>query len=453
MAFDHTGLFTVLGKYIKLINTMNGYVSALESGKDAIFTVLEGEDLEDYYTTLPGLTTGFQSNVNSWINSLINECKRVIVDRDYVLEQLVLNSSDVTTVLNTIYDYMKTNNYSLKPSVVSIGGSDVDKNRFLITRPSPYDTINAVGNVFVTRTLDGVSAPSSVVSAHLRYNGIESQLAKSTTVYARVTSPPTSSSSKGTVELFSTGPVTGPYQLQEEEPGSGPSLSDVEGANLVGSNWNFTTFTSHNPDNWTMSSGTAGTDWTYVGGDGGLDIKTDGIYCKRQLTGLSNHRTYLVAAYVIGEDAGAEADVVVDIEVQNNTGTTTYASGTTGNIVTAYTPALGVYEYSNGGLAYCFLNTTDDINLNNLYVKVTCSTLSSGSAYIKKVVCAPVTYYNGLGFAYWNPGNYTFNFEKDYGSIAVSNNNAGVFQTFFRQALNVQMPTNDTNTVNDALAT
>lgn len=465
MAFDHTGLFTVIGKYIKWINTLDGYIDALESSKDAVFTVLEAEDLEDLYIGLPTLTTSWQSSLNSWISSLISEVGKVLVDRDYVIEQLVLNATDVTTVLNAIYNYMVDNSYSFKPSVVSIGGSDVHLKNFFITDAVTNLYSNFYGICMVTRRLDGANAPSSVVTAHQRYNQIESQLAKSTTVYARITTEP-SADTRGTVELFSKAPITTPYVLQEEEPGNGPSLSDMESDNII-SNFDFSTFVSDTPTSWTMGGGVETTDWeqttAYSDMPATLQINTVDVTLKQQVT-LSRYNMYCAAVYAQNYTSDdSESTIDYKIEFVNSAGTalttqdTVTASGITGLDSSNDNPETypGIFR-----VAYAFFSPKDTTDLDNIYVQVKVTDLSDDGgggaapvARIYKVVCAPVTYYNGLGWTYWNPAINVFNSLSDTGSFAIANNDAGVFQSYFRKAHNVQMPTNDSNTVNDALAT
>lgn len=461
MAFDHTGLFTVIGKYIKWINTLDGYIDALETSKDAVFTVLEAEDLEDLYIGLPTLTTSWQSSLNSWISSLISEVGKVLVDRDYVIEQLVLNATDVTTVLNTIYDYMVDNSYSFKPSVVSIGGSDTPVG-VLDIAASPSEG----GQVYIVRRLDGVNAPSSVVTAHQRYNQVESQLAKSTTVYARITTEP-DADTRGSVELFSKAPITTPYVLQEEEPGNGPSLSDAETDNLL-TNFDFSTYVSDTPTGWTFSGGVETTDWEMTtGGVVGtqLRILSQDVILKQQVTSLERYTMYMAAVYAQNFTADGTASTAnVTIEFTNSAGTAlttqdTYAAdsldGTDSDGSDLETTVPTAFD-----VAYAFFAPKETTDLDNVYVTITATDFATDGmgggtpdVFIYKAICVPVTYYNGLGWVYWNPAFTNFDSLKDTGSIAVANNDAGVFQSYFRKAHNVQMPTNDSNTVNDALAT
>lgn len=163
MALDLTDLHTVLGKYVKAINTWNGYLAALSTAKGDIFTVLEAEDLEDLYVDLPSQFTGFQDAVSSWISTLISEVEDVLTDEAYVLEELPIYATDVTSVLNAIFDKMEDDSATIESSVVTLGGQDIDVQSAAV---SPSTAATIIGQLYASRRLDGVNDPSSLVTAH-----------------------------------------------------------------------------------------------------------------------------------------------------------------------------------------------------------------------------------------------------------------------------------------------
>lgn len=455
MALVTTDLLTVIGKYVKAINTWNGYLTALSTAKGEIFTVLEAEDLEDLYVDIPSQFEGFQSAVSSWISTLIGEVEDLLVDEEYVLENLPISSTGVTDVLNAIYDQMVDEADTIKSSVVSIGGSDTDQTHFIFTQAGLSMTSSP--RVFVTRTLDGVNNPSSLVTAHTRYNNVESQLAKTCTVYAKVIS---SGVGAENLQLFASSPFEASYTGDAESPGVGPTISNAEASNLISSNYDFTEWSSDNPTDWTLAGGSAGTAWEDFSstGDGPLRINTAGVTLKRQLPDLTRRTMYFIGAHVqmVGDVGGNQGDFKLRIEnvdggtVHKSFGTTVIsdADGVTGDL----------YNY-----VYGFYSPSDTVNLNDIYFCLEYDAEDSADDYCKifKIVVVPVTYYNGLGFACWNP--YAENTSHasttspilvdDYGSLAVSNSNAGVFQTFFRKAFDIQLPTADSPTISDTLAT
>lgn len=461
MALDSTGLFTVIGKYVKAINTWNGYITTLETQKDDIYTVLDAEDLQDLYVDLPSQFLGFKSAVASWISSLIGEVEDILLDEDYVTDELPIFQRDVTTVLNAIYDYMVDNSLTIKSSVVSIGGSDADTGSAQILSGSASAYLSKP-RIFVTRTLDGLTAPSDSVAAHTRYNNIEGQLSMSCTLKAKCIS---SSEGAETMQIFSELDAEAPYSTSPESPGNGPTITNIEASNIVPNNYDFSAFSGDNPTGWIMSSGSAGTDWQDESGteDGPLGMKTAGVYCKQQLTGLTRRQMYFVGAfYKVGGDNGETATTKLRLEnstgvtVHKNLGSQTY---TVGNGFSA--DDLNYYQFG-------FYSPSDTVNLNDIYVAFEHDAESDAtiSTVLKKIVVAPVSaYYNGLGVVFWNGLSATEAatyadtsirspiLVNEYGSLAISNSNAGVFQTFFRRAFGIQLPTADSPTIADSLAT
>jgi hypothetical protein len=453
MALVLNDLFTVVGKYVKTINTWNGYLTALSTAKGEIFTVLEAEDLEDLYVDIPSQFTGFQSAVSSWISSLIGEVEDLLVDETYILENLPIFTSDVTSVLNAIFDQMIVDEDTIESSVVTLGGSDTDQAKFVATT---YAAGTAGGpSVFVTRTLDGVNDPSSLVSAHTSYNNVEGQLSKSGDVFAKVTS---SSLGAEVLQIFADSPFEASYTGDAESAGNGPSITNAEATNLIASNYDFSSWSVNNPTNWTLAGGSAGTAWVDNSGTGAgpLRINTAGVTLKQLLT-LTRRTMYLIAAQVRTMPATPGNSTNWKLRIENVDGGTEHKSFGTKAVPDFVSDGSDVYNY-----VYGFYSPDDSVNLSDIYFCLEYDSEAEAGDYglVYKVIATPATYYNGLGFAFWNP--YAENEDaytrspllvNDYGSIAISNNNNGVFQTFFRKAFNIQLPTADSPTISDTLAT
>jgi hypothetical protein len=456
MALDVSDLLTVVGKYIKTINTWNTLLSTtLEAQKDEIYVVLDAEDLQDLYIDLPAQFEGFKSAVSSWISTMIGEVEDILTDEAYVLEELPIFTSDVTTVLNAIFDQMLNDADTIESSVVTLGGSDADVKDFKISEYSgtPEGASEyGVPRVFVTRTLDGTQAPSSLVDAHTSYNNVEGQLAMSCDIFAKCTS---SSDGAETMQLFADSPSQASYTGDAESPGVGPTISNVEGSNLIADNFDFSDWSGDNPTGWTLAGGVAGTAWDDLSGTGvgPLRISTPGVTVKQQISGLSRRTMYFFAACFIGDSSSPADTVTVKLRVENVDGLTVHKD-------------LGskVYTIEASGdkaIHFGFYSPNDTVNLDDIYF---CfehdaeSAAPDGTCNLYRCVVAPVTYFNGLGFAFWYPiplieETDTDVLVNDYGSIAISNNNNGVFQTFFRKAFNIQLPTADSPTIADTLAT
>lgn len=448
MALDHVGLFTIIGKYVKTVNLWNGYISAMTTQKNEIRDAYEAEDLHDIYATVPTVVADAQNGVSRSINALVGNLRNLLLDRDYVVEQLGMSSFSVSDVLNALFKYMTDGSITIDTSQVSIGGSDADFASSTMGQggnPGQY----AEPTLFCCRTLDGFNAPGNGVSANIYFSGLESQLARSTSVFGEIIDD---REGQERIKLYSSGPETSGYQVQDEEPGPGPQLLTAEVGNLVPSNYNFTSWTGNAPNNWTVS-GTVTTDYLDASGTGAgpLQIKTVGVTAHQQITGLTNNRLYFAIAMLQYSDGGSPGAGTAKIRFRN-------AAGTTIGVQRSYAFDTLVDDLGFG-MAFTAHHFPDTVDLSNVYVEVEHDAEHAGGASLKvyKVVVVPATYYNGLAWAFWAPYQ-TVN-GTDVVSIGsrmqltVANNDNGVFGTFFRRAFQFQLPSADSPTISDSLAT
>ena len=452
MAFDVTGFFTVLGKHVKTVNTLNGYISAIETLKTEIRDKYELEDLHDLYVTMPSLIASFQSAIRTSILAISADFTgKMLSDRDYVVEQLDYYGTSTSDVLNALHDYMVDNSESLTPSVVSLGGADVDKQKAGVAGTS-------FARMIACRTLDGVSSPGNGVSANSRYLGLESQLARSTTVTGQITSADTIETE--TIQLYPSSNIeTGPWLVQDEEPAIGPAFTNMLTTRVGLTNADLADFTSDSPDNWSMTGGSAPTNWqqkvnaTSVGEGvtSGLRVNTTGVEAKQKVTGLVANTMYnfSVLFQAISTDPSNSLDLVAALET--NGGTVLVSLGT----LTQDDIGSTSVDTDNSEILYNFFYLADTVDLDDVYLTLTVNnfSISSGSIYgtIYQPAIAPVTYWNGIGWQYYNPLQKVTNGKK--ASMAVANNDAGVFQSYFRKIYNVQLPTSGSATQADSLAT
>lgn len=452
MALDHDGLFAVIGKYVKTINTVQGYITALDSAEDEIFAILEDEGLQIHYAdpvSLPSQFDGFQSSVASWISSLIANVQSILLDRDYVVDQLNLYQFSITDVLNALYDYMVTSAETIESSVVTFDTEDVDKynDQSQVDGAGVIIGSNFFPVLFVSRTLDGVSAPGNNVPAHVRYDGIESQLARSATIYAELIN---NSSIGGEVaRLYSGVAAVEPYGILTEDPGVGPDLQNPESNNLIPSNYDFSEWEgTDDPSTWSVS-GTITTDYIDASGNGNgpLRLKTQAVTVTQKLENLQHSTLYFIGI-LLGVTTDTET-YTVTVRLKKLAGT--LISGT--SFATTFT---------NGGdnnvMGYHFFRLPTTVDLTDVYLEIA-YTDQGGTSYvdIEKVVVSQATYWNGLAWAWWPSHHLASDKSKvvlgHKVSIDVANNNNGVFQTFFRKAFGIQLPTADSPTIADTLAT
>lgn len=457
MAFDIDGLFAVMGKRIKARNVWFTYIAAIEAHKNDMQDILDTEGLGDLYVPLPATIENMQQTITGWITSLIQDDASILTDREYVLEQLPISDFTETSVLNAIFDYMVDNSETIKASIVTLGGSDVNQNS---TQTVSSDQANERGpQLYVTRILDGNSAPGNGVSANVRFSGLESQLARTTTIYGRIDSNVVNAEQ---VTIFSSGPETGPYEFQDEEPSLGPTLTNANSG--LTSNFDFSTWVTGSPSDWTMS-GVSPTNWVDASGTGAgpLQLKTINVTASQQITGLQALTMYFVAVSFRGYGDGVGADnVTMSLRMRNAADTYEYMGASAKTVTIPNNAVLG-YAHQITGQAYGFfqLGVYDDLDDIYLEAKMTDAPATGFSLHVEKIVLTAVTYWNGVGIVFFSP-EYTGNggispiYFTELGtlmSMNIVNGGQGVIQTAFRRDHNFQFPTADSPTIADSLAT
>jgi hypothetical protein len=465
MALDFTGLVTVLGKYIKQINVSNGHFAALETIKDEIFAQLNTEGLQDVYVDLPGIYQGAYDNVTGFISALIGEATKVLTNEEYVIEQLPISETDIQSVLFALHAYMTANSQSFDASTITLGGADTDTSFSSVGSTSyPANAGVLLPGLFVSRLLDGLNAPVSGVAAYHKYINVESQMSEDCTIFAKITA---SSPGQEVLQIFHNSPSQAFYTNDTPSPGLGPALVNGEAGNLIPQNYDFSQWSGDNPQpGWTLTGGAAGTDWEDESGTGvgPLKISTVGTYVKQQIPGLTRLQSYLFAVAI--RQVGASGTAVAKLRVENVDGLTVHKNF--GNAICS--------DVSDATLQpqwiYGFWAPTATVNLDDIYLSLEHDAESDAATYLvaHKAFVIPVQYFNGLGLAFINPYmdlsdilNQALGvtieelpLESSNGvGLAIANDDAGVFQAFFRKAYGVQLPTNDAGaeTVNDSLAT
>jgi hypothetical protein len=462
MALNLTTFYTVIGKNVKQINEMVTYYTELETAKDATYAVMNTAGLQDLYAPLPNAYLGFYGSVAGWIQELVSHTQSIIVDEEFVLDELPIFASDTATVLDAIFDYMVLNSSTLKASVVTLAGADADISRVTFQTGVGSLPAGSVGpSVLVSRLLDGVNAPTNLVRANTHYNNLESQLAMTSTVFAKCVA---SAPGQEVLQLFSDSPEQASYTYDAEAPGNGGQIVNAESNNLIATNYDFTAWSGDNATGWPATGGSAGTAWEDSSGTGvgPMRINTAGTYVKQQMSGLQRNTAYMFAAAIY--QYGASGTATAKMRIENVDGVTVHKAFT--NVTSA--------DVSSGSdswkIMYGFYSPNNTVNLDDIYLAIEHDAESDSGTYmlIYKVVCVPVVYFNGLGFAFWNPYvDYQSVFNQavgttheeialnGYAQIAIVNGNEGVLQTFFRKAFNVQMPTDGTgsHTIADTLAT
>lgn len=454
MAIDYTGvsagIFTRAGKIIRQINVhLVDATTTYPAELKAIADLYELADLTAQIEGLYSFYAGVQQGVIGFRTSLAGFIDTTLLDRDTVLEQLGVLDADLNSVLPALHAQMILDAQTINRSTVTLGSSTA--------------VAGNVGNgtVLTTKVLDGVNPPLQGALAWMQYNGLNSELAFTSEIMALTCTA--DSQRDGTAEGAEQFSWTGGVPIQQldwqtEGSGQGPTVTVANGAALV-SDGDFENWSTNTPSNWTIDNGVAGTH----------------IF---QETGAANIHRGLSSMRFLG--TGAQAIIGVSQAVSPATVQAKRMYNVSVRIKASGVPAAGTIQVLFSGTGYTASSTekveilaasfptaafTAAGSLQNFFISMPSiipsnwklvvqitGTLSAGtSVYFDSLALKEVEYHGGVG-AVVVAGSTRF-IAGDKITFTVTNNNAGVFGTFFRRWYSFQLPSSGAPTIADALAT
>jgi len=451
MALSWATIFGKVGKIVKYSNSFNVLASTtLPAALQAICTQY-GVAATTFGTAgLPieginGAFQGFQQTPAGWQSSLLNFITNTLTDQDTVLSQIPgLSSTDIDTVLAALIQAALDGAESFTANVVTVGS---------VTAAS-----SNIGNgrCLVDATLDGYNAPTQNSQANQNYNGLLSQLVvpSETVLFTCKQDSGQSGVPEGSeVWDWQGGPSWPLFDYHPQGSGTGPGLTTANGSTL-GSNMGFESFSANLPTSWTAVAGVAGTDFAqdtslFYRGSSSLKLIGTGLVQPELSQALSpvlfnSRRRYLVtlAARATGAIGGTP-------KFRARFTGTGYTAGSTEKIdIFANTIATGSWSLLNFYINIPNVVPTDwaiDFGIYN--AALTAAT----QVNVDAMTITPVPYWGGVNAQIM--GGSTPFVIGDRFSLTISNNNAGVFQTFLGNAYGVQMPTSGSPTISDSLAT
>lgn len=434
---DYSTLFTRFGKLTKSAN-------ALEVIPDTTITNVV-TDIAGAFSANRLPISGLEDTANGW-RSATDQWRQQIASygssylaSDEILSALGLTSQDTSASLTALIAQMLLDSQSIARSQVTIGS------------PSQSGTGN--GKLMTSTILDGINPPLAAGTARRQYAGMLSELAvPSETV--RLTCSADSYSDRRTAgkESFQ---ITGALQkgssigYAAEGSGQGPTISTVEsGTKII--NGDFESWSVANtPDSWTIVGGTVGTHIKqstaqYFRDASSLNLAGDGALSVIELS--QNVTVNPLGLIVISVWIKADASITG--------GTLTICFKGTG-----YTASSGEkITIAPGSLPtswthYSVFVCPPAVLPSDWRVSVAWSGTpqNSRNLWIDSLAVASPNYHGGVAYAV-SAGNVDF-VRGDLFTVAVANNGVGILQEFFRRAFATQLPSSDTPTISDSLAT
>ena len=460
MAVNYTNLFTDIGCFIKAINQFrdvatgaNSPVPDLPDLLDNCETVLDSTDAHDVLSGVPELFDGFKDSAVSWIGQLNNKVTQRITDRVKILEELngIGQDTSLQNVLMQLYRDMVDSSESINASSVTLGSVTADGGNA------------GNGTVLLDKVLDRVSPPGPGMSANPEYKGVNSELAATSDGMSVtcVRDEDSDGTPSGEEVFLWQGQPAARSAFDWKTEGSGLSLEvpTLNSYALV-DNKDFEAWDTNVPESWTIDSGTAGTHiieetsaadvfrgssalkFTGDGSTGTLKISQDVLQ-----GAFVPGKRYLLACYVKGNASVAAGTLTIQFE--SASGGYTAASSEKIEMNAAALAAQTSY-----GIESFYITMPDQIPDDfELVIKVTGTLTNAVSVRVDSLAVGPVVWGNGVNIAVV-AGSTAF-VRNDRLTFTISNNDAGVFQTYFRKQYGVQMPsdTGGTETQADSLAT
>jgi len=435
---QYTNLFEVMGEYVQRINDYVTIISDLETDRSQIEAEMQANSAPlNLYRDNTDIFDNFKSTTLSWITQLTSKIETVLNNDELVLDQFTTTSGWDGILLELIPDMISASQ-TIKKSTITIGSVTDSK------------TNSTAGTVLIDGVLDGYSSPGRGFSAREDYNGVSSELAPTSDamVIACTSDSVVSGISEGS-EKFAWGGSVGEegYTTNNSGTGAGPALSTLQSLTTTISNADFETWTDGTtPGTWTESSGTVTRSASPYKGTYACSFVGDGstvMTITQAVAGsFDRKRRYCVACYVKGQTGIAAGALEIMF-----TGTGYTAGGTEKISMDASALAAA----TGWTLKHFYINMPNDIPSDlKLSIDVKSGLTNAKTVIIDQVMVGPVVYNGGVN-AVVVMGAGVFR-KNDTFSFSLSNNNSGVFQTFFRKGLGLQLPSAASPTIADSLA-
>lgn len=437
MAINYPVVFQQVGAIVSEVNTYDDIYPELLAGLQAIVAQFGSGGTTFGTSNVPinGLNStysSFQSQVSSFRSSLAQYAKNALSNYDTVTSQLPVNSTNFATVISALMSDMVANSQTVKASVVTIAAPT-------------YGSLN-IGNASIvsSTTLDGYTSPRNGVVANSLYAGVPSELVVPAETLTLVCT--SDSSTNPALEGGETWSVVGGalHSAFDSFPEGSGTLGSVQTAN---GNTSIVTGTSFD----TFGSGGVPNGWSLVNGTAGVNIlqETTNIYGRGSaLKFVGDGATATIAIQQKVRSSGIHARQLLQVTVQacrsgpapgggalsilfQGTG---YIAAPTEKIVVGLAGLGGAY-----GLYKFYLLAPSSIPSDlTLLIQVNGTPTGGSCIYLDSMSVSPVYYRAGINL---NVLRGTLAATKgDVIKLPISNNGGGVFSTFGREALNVQLP-------------
>lgn len=446
MAITYADVFALIGEWVERTNEFRALYATIDGYQTEVMGDYSSQSQWTLAASIPDRFKSFKDGVRGWINICNAEAFKVLTDNTLVAGQLPIGgSSDLNQIMPALWKAMIDDSATIKRSTVSLGS-------VTNTTSGAYS-----GELLVSKVLDGYNAPGTGLPKNRLYAGVDSEVSCDDSVTVKCVQDSESGGvTEGGEQWIAYGsPKVGWFDYGTEGSGMNRGLTTL---NAGTSQWivnpDFESNSGNTPTSWTVDSGTVGTH-IFTGtstdayrGSYALKITGDGsqatIGISQSVTGsIDPRRRYLLAAWVKGHASTASGTLTIKFA---GTG---YTAASTEKISMDATALSAQTSY---GLEYFWINFPAEIpNDLELVVEVTGTLTNAKSVCIDGIAFGPATYENGVAMAIV-AGSTKF-LVGDQSTFTVTNNDAGVFQSWFRAATGYQLPSDASPSIADSYAT
>jgi hypothetical protein len=420
MAIDYTALFGDIGKLVSKINSVEA-LGDTTLPADLLALVTQFGTRWHPAEGIAAEYDRFRDAVTGWRQSLAGYADRRVIDVETVLAELGLDDgAGPAEAVEALARQMIREAEAVKACACAAAAP-------------AYDSANlGGGRLWLTTILDGYNPPAAGVAAQVRYNGLPSELCVSETmVFDCVGDSVIDGLAEGSEQFLWTGAAARP-PLDVRAEGSGAASLSAAGGRTVLVGGGFDSFSADVPVGWTVEAGGDQiSEDTSVYFRGSASMKIEGgaalvrVY-QSLASGLVNgRRRYLQALAARASAAAAGATVRAYM-----TGTGAAVSG-----AISIDGASLADAWSQHG-AFCTL--PNPLPSDWRFV-VEVEGLPAGvNLWLDDAHLVPAVYHGGVGAAV-TPGATPWQ-RGDRITAAITNDNAGKFQSFSRKWWRAQLP-------------
>ena len=452
---DILDLFTDIGQVVALSNecvdlargtgiASPDFPKALADIEATISSTTNHHLFEGITTQVEGFqstSAGFGSSLRSTVSSILRD-KRTILD---LLDDTV-SGANLQEILQEIARDMVIQGQTVNKSTVTIG---------LVSTNAANRNTHSTGQLIATPELDGVTSPTRNAEPSLGYSGLLTQLSNQERLEFTCE---LDSEEGGVAEGFETWRIRGlPYvsyfDWRLEGTGEDQVFETLNASEII-ANRDFEAWAANVPTSWDLDAGVAGTDViqetataNVIRGTSSLKFSPGAI--EKQISQtvsdiLIPQRMHALSFWVKGDAGISAGDLTVQFE--SPSGGYIPVSGERVKLSTAALAALTDWDIRE----FWWITPSEIPEDIELVIKVE-GNLTGGDVLIDSLAFGPATYANGCAWAL-SAGQEPF-LRGDRFSSFISNDGAGVFQEYFRRAYLFQLPSSDTPTIDDSLAT